>query len=464
VQFQDFSELVKARDAALSSPAAFTERYLPQYQYYGWYRLVDAMKGPHKLILAPPGSGKTTRCATIELTMDICRERAYPSPGGFDFRAGIFSKTRGKATNIMRGVGEILRNNPRIIADFGAFYNPAQWNTEALRVLGSRTDIPTPTLTNLGVGGQAESLRLNKIVASDPVDIHTALSPADTRRLKLVLGTWLQRLEPGGQIVIEGHRFLPNGFYEYIEDEIGGFDALVLPMVGPGNVPLVPERFPMHRILAQLKPSLRAWEWQANYQQLRIAPEGGLLDTQWIRYTANIPPNQRVFAFFDPASSDNPDNSYTVGIGAQKYGKGLLIIALAYWTTKTSHREKFFRFARIVKASELWYEDNYAPTLRRPLEDYIRKQGGYMTVRTLHNTENKARRIESLEIPFRDGEIWFWEGLRDTAPMKEYIDEMEMYPHSSHNDFLDTTEMVYSRVASSGMGGNVRGEIGGITR
>ena len=435
----------KAMEHALQSDKAFIERYLPQFQYYNWYKEMDAMQGNYRLILIPPGVGKSTKWQIRALRM-ICRARYEAKGEPFDVRIGFFSKSKDKASNFMSVVANLMETNKKLIEDFGEFHDKKlEWNTEKIRVKDSRQDVATPTITNLGVSGQVESLRFHLIIADDPVDLETSLSPTETDKMDKRLGIWLERLEPDAQLAIIGHRFTPNDFYTLVEER-PGFERLILPAYDPETrTTICPERWPYDKFKTEKLDMLKAYEIECHYQQKKVSMEDCAFRWEWFegpdryQFIDEIPEGPGKRAYFDPAYSDATKRGadYSAAIAACKFADGVLITGMQRWKMSSGWSSRFCDFAKRHEASKLYPEVNNAQTLGTEMKEYIRRNRMSMMVLEFKSKGKKEFRIGELEPPAKHGRIWFSEALMGTDGFKEFKTQWLMFPNYKYDDLLD---------------------------
>lgn len=458
----DINELEAAIKShrALQTTKAFNHHYLekPECQYLSWYDDFDQhlAKNPLSMTLVHPGSGKSTRVGRQQCVRDICEDRTI--------RIGYFSRTQGKAALFMSAVGRELRFNQEIINDYGIFYDPHDpkvvWSNEIIRVVGSDPAKPTPTLINLGATSQVESLRLDRIIMDDPIDLNTALSPAETSRMDKLLGTLIDRLDAGGKLTIIGHRFLPDDFYQQVIDERTYIGTLVLPAFHEpnditerldyedGGQPLAPEIWPGDSLIREKRDRHKTWEWEAWYMQERVSPADSTFSDIPTRKADSIPKRPHIVAVFDPAYSTSANADYSVCACGCTYKDGILLTDIQDWRISSAWASNFIPFAVNAGAKEAVVEINNAQTLGEELRAYVRANNLFLRVRDLRSRSNKAHRIGELADWAMAGTIYFYKGLEGKPAFQNLLKEWNLYPNIAHDDHLDALDMLRRQLAT----------------
>lgn len=463
---QELQEAITAIHS-LQDPPLFTQRYLQDKKYLRWYHKVDEVlqESSFSLFLVHPGSGKSTRISFIEVLMEICENRRA--------RIGYFSKTQDKAKLFMEATGTELRTNRALIQDYGAFYDPRLgWSASKIRVLGSDLTHPTPTLINVGASSQIEALRFNLLILDDPIDLHTALSPAETSRMNKLLGSLIDRIDPGGRLIIVGHRFLPNDNYQQIIDDRPYIRSTVLEAIDEEGNCLDPELWSCRRhkprieelqdiedvwkiiescpackggerLIVEKRERHSKWEWLAWYQQQRVSPEDATFGGIPKAYIKGEPPDLKKFATADPAYSTDNNADYSVVLVGAPYLEGILLTDIQDWRINKGWAPSFCDFAAEAGARKMRVEDNNARTLPQDCRDYVREEGTPLLVENLHSSRDKSFRIGELAGRAEQGRIYFLHRLKKLPAFKRLLKEWDLYPNAGHDDHLDCLDMLW---------------------
>lgn len=478
------SEIQEAIEAihSLDDPPLFTRRYFPELKYLRWYHRVDRHleEHPFSMILVHPGSGKSTRISQIEAVKEIARDKLT--------RIGYLSKIQGRAALFMESAGNELRTNPRLIQDFGPFYDHRLgWSAHKIRILGSNLSHPTPTLINVGSESQVEMLRFKLLILDDPIDLNTALSPAETSKMAKLIGSLIDRLDSGGRLIIVGHRFLPNDNYQQIIEERPYIQPLVLEAVDEDERALVPELWGCYRhkdlfdnlrdmeqiwsviescpdcqrgerLLVEKKDKHSSWEWGAWYMQQRMSPEDATFGGIPKAYIKGDPPaGARLDATADPAYSTSENADYSVAMIGCPYEDGILLVDIKDWRINRGWASHFCEWASQGGARDLRVEINNAQTLGVSCRDYCRDEGLRLNVEDLRSKRDKAFRIGELAGRAEKGRIYFLAKLRKNPAFKRLLKEWDLYPNAGTDDHLDCLNMLWDKIMTRKPRPGIRG-------
>jgi len=413
----------------------FFKEFLPDITMYNWYKEPEKLIEREKyiLILAPPGSGKTRRFTIGETVRRIALNR--------NERIGIFSKSQDKAKNYMTAIRKILKR-PSMEKEFGRFIDrETVANTQQIRVIGAIGDESTPSISNMGITGQAESLRLTTIIIDDGVDLETATSETEVEKfIRRMAYTFIPRLEPGGQMIVIGSRFGERDGYDWVlANRLFENGIFILPAIRDGQS-TIPERYSTEQLL-RIKTGMEADEelgtltasmWETRYQQnptskRKVFGEG-------IRWTEKYARN--AIMVVDPAySGEGGDYTAMVVMGLAENGQDIIVEDIKIERIAIGHAEKIKAMWQAGRAGRVIVETNNARTLgnecRRkgiPVQDWISKG-------------KKEERIGRLSVwfsrPEGAGAMLFRRSIAGTDAHRELIKEMAFFPNAAHDDVLD---------------------------
>lgn len=441
-----------ARDEVLDNTESFMLKYgsyfEPSIKYLSWYNKVDAMTSNYKLILVHPGAGKSTRLKW-EAIRRLCQNRKY--------KVAYISKSSKKAALFMDSLGRELKENKRLIKDFGEFYEHGnQWNSEAIKIKGSGAD-PTPSISNYGATSQIEGMRPNMIILDDPIDINTILSPADCLSMEQRITPWLQRLHIANdsEFWVIGHRFTPNDLYRYIEGN-PAFQTLVLPAYDIDKNLLVPEFWDWEQFEKMIVVSHKDWELRAHYLQELISPENCSLKWEWLEKNIVSPAYTEIASFTavaDPATSADRKADYSVVVCGGKYKDGVIITGVQRWRISSGWEREFIACANRHKCADLYIETNNTATLHESTQAFANQNGIPIRVHGFKTTErDKSFRMGTLEVPAREGKIYIHRDVLEMEAFQELKAQWTLYPNLAHDDVLDAMEMLVTRIKGGGYG------------
>jgi hypothetical protein len=441
------------RKAHTRDGTAFTARYMPDIKPFAWYAQARAVidKARFVCVMAPPGSGKTRGITIVEGARRLAQDRKH--------RVGIFSKSKDKAENFMNAVASILKSNKRLIEDFGPFIDrTCDANTTKIRILGATGDETTPSVSNLGISGQAESLRFHTILMDDPIDLETAFSQVEVEKfIDRMRNTFIPRLEPGGQLVIIGSRFGElDGYHWILKNPLFKDGTCVVPALTESGESVVPERWSrahLEAIRAGLSAGadgedVSASIWNARYMQAPSGDGERPLKLEWHKWTADEPSD--IIVAVDPAYSTTTTADYTaaVAVGKAHGSPDLVVRGILTGRFSAGHAELTKAFAD--KHGTLYgvVETNNAKTLGNEM----RSLG--LRVTDLTSTANKKdkSRLGGLEAWFKrpqgSGTILFHESLRKSPEYRALVQEYVYFPDGAHDHILDALAMALSHIGA----------------
>ena len=261
------------------------------------------------MILAPPGSAKSTYVSTLFPPWFMCQHR------GASIIAA--SHTVELAQRFGRRVRNLIGEHSTTLGYALAVDDAAagRWATDA----GGE-------YFAVGVGGALSGRRADLLLIDDPVKSRIE---ADSPLISQRIWEWWQtdaltRLKPDGKVVLVQTRWAETDLGGRLEDEmqVGGkkWDILRLPMVAEADDPL--GRAPGEMLwdewftadmLAQARRDTRTFS--ALYQQRPVPATGDYFRAEWLRPVASIPPRDslRVYGASDYAVTSR-GGDYTVHI------------------------------------------------------------------------------------------------------------------------------------------------------
>lgn len=457
-------QCAQERDSVLDDTRQFCERYLPDFiTEYGWYHNADEIikSHSHVLILVPPGWGKTRGLTVAESIRRIVKDRKH--------RVGLFSKSQAKSTNYMRAIAGVLKNNKTIIDDFGVFLDNSPdtiANTEKVIVLGAEETETTPTISNLGMSSQVESLRFDTMILDDAVDRETAFSEAEVSRfISQIKLTFLPRLEPGGQFIIIGSRFSAmDGYHWLLNNPLFRGGTFVTAALDENGNTTIPERFDTEYLL-RVRDGLKATEegdmvessmdWDARYMQNPRAGSEMAFMLDWInettnpdKWTSETPDGMTIG--IDPAYSTAKTADYTGGVCIGMIGKNPVLYDVMEAKISSGFAQTISSFRRRNNAVNTLVETNNAKTLG----DELRGMGE--PCRDIMARGNKLMRIGNLQHYFKktkdQGGLLFHTNLKSSPSWQTFLKEYIYFPEAKHEHILDALEMTMTSVMKGGAG------------
>lgn len=256
--------------------------------------------------IAPRNHGKTELIKILIIWL-IIRDR--------NVRIKLISVSHTLATANAMAAQYELESNPRLIADFGQFYDrkkSAQWKQDWYSVVRTK-NLKDPTVHALGMDSAVTGGRCDILILDDPIDIKSVNTPELMQKTTThITGTLVPLLEPQGKIWAVGTRkrygdvydffdknpqwkiaidkaiirFPENWWYEELDEPIirdDGTEQWKRVVIGPGDPGEVlwPERMTME-VLLDLKHEMGSVEFGREYQGEVVSDEHAHFKRPWL--------------------------------------------------------------------------------------------------------------------------------------------------------------------------------------
>jgi|GEM_PF-1904586 predicted phage terminase large subunit-like protein len=190
--------------------------------------------------------------------------------------------------------------------------------------------------------------------------------------------------------------------------------------------PLWEERFSKEK-LKKYKDAAGSVVFALQFQNDASLCNGSIVREENIRYYEELPCGVTLHCGVDPAISTSPEaDFFAVVVVGHKKGDFYVIRA---------HEERLSFNKQVATIERFWNE--YRPihiaveanAYQKVLVEVLRQRG--ISVRAVHQTENKEIRIMRLSAIFESGHIWL------KREQTELIGQILSYPNSRYDDLLD---------------------------
>jgi len=164
------------------------------------------MPAKRGLVLGPCGHGKTEIFSKLRLLFFIIRNRYI--------RALLVSKSDGLAVKNLKSIKYELKNNKKLIEDFGRFWDKSNtWTDHQLYVIRDK-NMKDPTVEAVGLLGAITGGRFDIIILDDVLDVLNCNSEDQRNKIRdYIDGTLIPRLEPWGVVHGIGTRKHYDDYY-----------------------------------------------------------------------------------------------------------------------------------------------------------------------------------------------------------------------------------------------------------
>lgn len=398
---------------------------------------VEATPGDRVIYVMPPRHAKT---ATVSERFPVYCLKKHP-----DWRIIGGSYAQSLANKISRRARRIAEGELVISSDRDAV---EEWETAeggGYRAVGVGAGIT-------GHGG-------NVIIIDDPVK---SREQADSPVYREKVWDWWKedlytRLEPGGRVIVVQTRWHNDDLAGRILADDQGFRVVHFPAIATGSdwrdvgEPLWPERFDA-AALDGIKRTIGPRAFSALYQGTPIPEEGAMFKRSWFKISTALPTNiVRMVRYWDLAATEarrGADPDWTVGT-LLALGSDGRVWVLDVRRMRGSPQAVKDLVRQTAKSDgnrvEIFIEQEPGSSGKIVIDDFRRALIGY-AARGNRETGDKVSRARPLASQVEIGNVW----LVDAPWNREYLDEFEGFPHSAHDDQVDSTSGAFNRIAKAG--------------
>jgi len=310
---QHLLQRASRRHLALQDPERFYEFYLstpdkpkiPQFAR-AWLDFFLQPGLDHLVLMAPVGHTKTSTLALLLPCWWLTRDRRE--------RILIGSRSSDRAQGEVRAVRRALED-PRLVADFGAFYSPElKWTDAQFEVLGRDSTLRTPSVLAAGRASNIEGERFTREVFDDIGDQDSELSEVErTRTWDWLLETAYGRLEPGARAYYIGTRWHMEDTYGKLMQRAGHRSVVFKAYLEDGS-PLWPEVY-TPTVLAARRTSMGERAFAQKFLNDPAAIEGEMFRRKWFERNYYDPAQLKleeldIVAGVDPAIGEGVGSDY----------------------------------------------------------------------------------------------------------------------------------------------------------
>ena len=306
----------------------------------------------------------------------------------------------------------------------------------------------------VGVGSNLAGRGGDLIVIDDPHSEQTAMSASGFENAwEWYTAGPRQRLQPGGAIVLVQTRWSEkdmtgNLIRQMTKDSMADqWEVVELPAILPSGEPTWPE-FWKREELEQVKASVPAYQWNAQYQQDPTAEELSILKREWWKVwdKEEVPNLQYVIQSYDTAFSKRETADYSaittwgVFYPLEIGGPPNLILLDAQ-----KGRWDFPELKEIaLDQYKFWDPETViieAKASGMPLTQELQSMGIPVVNFTPSRGNDKLSRVHSISPLFEAGMIW----APEERWAEDVIEECAAFPNGTHDDLVDSLTQALMR-------------------
>ncbi len=295
-----------------------------------------------------------------------------------------------------------------------------------------------------GIGSAITGRGAHLAIIDDPVkDWKQAHSPTYQEDcIDWFLSTFLTRLEPGGNVIVNMTRWTPEDLVGFLhKTQSTEWTLIRLPALAEnfdplGRLPgeaLCPERYTAD-VLNSRRTLLGEWRFSGLYQQRPTPASGGIFTREGFNKRYKMLPGtyDDALVSMDCAFKKTLDSSYVVigtiyRVGGVFYVADVVRARMNYPTTKRVFKDYCEAHPKITK--RLIESKANGPAI---IDDLKNDVGGLLP----WNPEGKETQAHMVSPYQESGNLL----LPEQAPwVHEYVEEMVLFPHAEHDDQVDMT-------------------------
>ena len=174
-------------------------------------KLANPANGRHMVQLAPSEHGKTTSMALPFLVWALARDR--------NLRVIVAGSKDTLAENVGSGIDRHFANKSVELARFG-LHQGAPWNSQEKYVLRDNDNLIHPSMLFVGPETEFQGKRADIIICTDLATFKNQRTKESRQKISdWFYNTLMQRLEPWGFVLVEGHHVHHEDFYTELEED-----------------------------------------------------------------------------------------------------------------------------------------------------------------------------------------------------------------------------------------------------
>ncbi len=407
-----------------------------------------------KLILIPRGHLKSTL-----ITIGYSTFRIINDP---NIRILILNATWQMAVDFLTEIKNNLTKNEyvqELFQEEGKPWiteSPTEWSQDRITLQRTNQNIKGPTVWAAGIESNLVGSHPDLIIFDDVQVRDNTQSREQIEKVILRYKDALDLLEPGGQLIVIGTRWVEGDFYSWLmdkENEIHRSYDVMVKTAYEGNIQtgedfkaLWPEKFTLKELEDRLREK-GSYEFSAQYMNNPIPEADALFKRSQFQY----------FNFFDirgkemtkvmtvdPAISEAKTADYTaiVVTGTDVFGNIFVLDIVRKRMSPSEIIDTIFDLQADWHVNQIGIETiAYQKALAYALKDEIQKRRKYLPITEIKSHEmSKDQRIKGLQPSYEGKNVWH----RDKKELPNIVyleDELLAFPRSQHDDITDALSM-----------------------
>lgn len=301
----------------------------------------------------------------------------------------------------------------------------------------------------VGVDSQVIGKGADEFIIDDPFGtMADAQSPVERKRVhEWYQGSVYNRLQPGGAIVIIGHRMHEDDLQGFVLAQAanGGdkWEVVELPAIDGAGQALWPDAYPVEA-LQRIRRNMLSRFWSALYQQNPQPDEGTFFKREWFKRHTEVP-KVNVYGASDLAVTEGGGDftSHGVwGVGIDAETKAPMLYAMDWWRGQTDASEWIERKLDLVKTHKpfAWFDED--GVIRKATEGVTKRRMDerkvWVSQEWLPSIHDKPTRARAFQAMAANGRVSF----PKTEWADHVIDQLIRFPTGKYDDDVDVCSLI----------------------
>lgn len=400
-----------------------------------------------KLILLPRGHLKSTLVTIGYSVQQICKNP--------NVRILILNATWQMAVDFVTEIKSHLTKNEYLKELYGDLgFEAPEWSQDRITINRTDTNIKGPTVWASGiesnlVGSHPDLIIMDDLMTRDNTNTREAIE-----KIILRYKDALDLLEPGGQLIVIGTRWVESDLYSWLMDKDlaihKSYDMMVKRaytgdlITGENFQALWPAKFDQKEL--QTRQREKGWyEFSAQYLNDPVPEEDADFKREWFQYynwEEMRGQTAKSVMSIDPAISLDKDADYTaIGVWAiDQFGNIFnRDLARGHWKPNSI-------IDAIFALNELWHPETilletiaYQKALAYSLRDEMQRRKRFLPIVEIkQHDKSKDQRIRALQPLYMNKKVFH----RKELPLTLYLEEeLLKFPRAKHDDMIDSFSM-----------------------
>lgn len=405
-----------------------------------------------KLILIPRGHLKSTL-----VTVGYSLFRIANNPA---VRILIQNATYQTAADFVRAIKRHLEGNETFVRLFGNLAEGAQeWSENRITLKYSKATYKgkEPTVTGWGVETAKTGQHYDLVIHDDLVERENIGTKEQIEKVILRYKDSLDLLDPGGQMIVIGTRWMDGDLYDWIMDKdnhvIANYDVMIKKALDwEGNIIqslqtgdgiksiLWPQKFNQRELWSRYREK-GPYEFATQYLNEVHPAEDAKFKRDWFQYYEPSDITGKLFNTYitiDPAISMKKEADFTAMVvtSIDQYGNIFIREVLKAKLQPRHIINELFKLAERWHPNMIGVEDvAYQKALSYSIREEAARRGRHLPIQEVSpGARSKDQRIQALQPLYAAGKVFHWRQM----PNNQYLeDELLRFPRATHDDIID---------------------------